>query len=168
MATAAALLACIVAGACSSGDRPSPPPPLQRTFPSPDALSRAVLAALADEDAGHLASLGLSELEFRTVVWPELPSSRPERGLPFEYVWGDLDQKSTNALRRLVARHGGRRYTLAGVAFRGETTPYRTYRVHREAVLDLLDEEGNELTLPLFGSILERDGEFKLFSYVVD
>ena len=83
-------------------------------------------------------------------------------------MWGDLRQKSDNALRRLVARHGGRRYTLTGVAFRGETTPYATYRVHREAVLDLLDEDGNELTLPLFGSILERDGEFKLFSYVVD
>ena len=54
------------------------------------------------------------------------------------------------------------------MAFRGETTQYETYRVHREAVLDLVDEEGNELTLPLFGSILERGGEFKLFSFVVD
>ena len=165
---AAALLVCLVAGGCSSGDRASALPPLHQTFPSPAALGHAVLAALADEDADYLASLALSELEFRTVVWPELPSSRPERGLPFEYVWGDLHQKSTNGLRRLVARHGGRRYTLRAAAFRGETTPYETYRVHREAVLDLLDEEGTELTLPLFGSILERDGEFKLFSYVVD
>ena len=165
---AAAVLACLVAGSCTTGDQPSPPSPLPQTFASSAALSEAVLAAVADKDADHLASLALSELEFRTVVWPELPSSRPDRGLPFDYVWGDLHQKSTNALRRLVARHGGRRYTLAGVSFRGETTPYETYRVHREAVLDLLDEEGNELTLPLFGSILERDGEFKLFSYVVD
>ena len=167
-AAAAALLVCLVAGGCAPGGRTSAPSPLHHTFASPDALGRAVLAALADGDADHLASLALSELEFRTVVWPELPSSRPERGLPFDYVWGDLNQKGTNALRRLVARHGGRRYTLRAVAFRGETTPYETYRVHREAILDLLDEEGNELTLPLFGSILERDGEFKLFSYVVD
>ena len=164
----AALLGCLVAAGCSYGDRPAPPSPLHQTFASPDALSRAVLAGLADDDADRLASLALSELEFRTVVWPELPASRPERGLPFDYVWGDLHQKSTNALRRLVARHGGRRYTLAGVVFRGETTPYESYRVHRETILDLVDEEGNELTLPLFGSILERDGEFKLFSYVVD
>ena len=45
---------------------------------------------------------------------------------------------------------------------------YRTYKVHRETVLDLLDEEGEEVRLALFGSILEREGEFKLFSYVVD
>ena len=67
-----------------------------------------------------------------------------------------------------MARHGGRRYTLRAVAFGGETTQYETYSVHREAVLDLVDDEGDELTLPLFGSILERDGEFKLFSFVVD
>ena len=164
----AALVGCLVAAGCSSGDHPTPPSPLHQTFPSPDALSHAVLAALADDDAGRLAGLALSELEFRTVVWPELPAARPERGLPFDYVWGDLHQKSTNALRRLVARHGGRRYALRAVAFRGETTQYESYRVHREAILDLVDEEGNELTLPLFGSILERDGEFKLFSYVVD
>lgn len=127
-----------------------------------------MLAALADNDGDRLASLALSELEFRTVVWPELPSSRPERGLPFDYAWGDLHQKSNNSLRRLVARHGGKRYELDGVTFAGATTQYDTYRVHRESVLDLRDEAGEALTLSFFGSVLERDGQFKLFSYVVD
>ena len=161
-------LCVFVSGGCGANQNTSSPAPLHQTFSSPEALSRAVLAALADHDGDRLASLALSELEFRTVVWPELPSSRPERGLPFDYVWGDLHQKSTNALRRLVARHGGERYDLAGVAFAGETTPYDTYRVHRETVLDVRDEAGEEVTLSLFGSILERDGDFKLFSYVVD
>ncbi len=142
--------------------------PLQRTFSSPEALSDAVLAALAARDADTLSSLALDELEFRTVVWPELPSSRPERGVPFDYAWGDLHQKSRNSLRRLLARYGGERYERVAVAFAGETTPYRTFRVHRETVLDVRDEDGNDLTVSLFGSILERDREFKLFSYVVD
>ena len=127
-----------------------------------------MLAALAAGDVGRLRALALDEREFRTAVWPGLPASRPERNVPFDYAWGDLRQKSGNALRRLVARHGGRRYRLAGVGFAGETTEYRTFRVHRETVLDLLDEEGAALRLALFGSILERGGEFKLFSFVVD
>ena len=158
------------AAGCGGGDNSSLSP-LGQTFPSPEAVSEAVLTALADGDADTLASLALSELEFRTAVWPDLPSSRPERGVPFDYAWGDLHQKSTNALRRLVARHGGKRYELVRVAFDGETTAYRTYRVHRETLLVVRDEEGEEgeeLTLVLFGSILERGGEFKLFSYVVD
>ena len=144
------------------------PSPLGQTFASPDALAEAVLTALAEEDNASLEALPLSELEFRTVVWPELPSSRPDRGLPFDYVWGDLHQKSTNARLRLIARHGGRRYELLGVEFDGETTTYETYRVHRETVLTVRDQAGDEVTFALFGSILERDGEFKLFSYVID
>ena len=127
-----------------------------------------MLTALAAGDVDALRALPLDELEFRDAVWPDLPASRPERNVPFDYAWGDLDQKSNNALRRLVARYGGRRYQLAGVGFAGETTEYRTYKVHRETVLDLLDEEGEAVRLALFGSILEREGEFKLFSYVVD
>ncbi|MCY4635688.1 MAG: hypothetical protein OXG04_14485 [Acidobacteria bacterium] len=163
-----ALIALLATGGCGAGDETSPLSPLRNTFPSPEALGEAVLAALADNDADTLADLALDELEFRTAVWPDLPSSRPERGLPFDYAWGDLHQKSNNALRRLVSRYGGRRYELVDVRFAGPTTPYATYQVHRETVLDLRDEEGEEVRLALFGSILEREGEFKLFSYVVD
>lgn len=160
--------ALVAASGCGAGVDDASLSPLHHTFPSPEALSEAVLTALADGDADTLASLALSELEFRTAVWPDLPSSRPERGVPFDYAWGDLHQKSDNALRRLLARHRGRRYELVRVAFEGGTTPYRTYRVHRETVLDLRDEDGEGLTMALFGSMLEREGEFKLFSYVVD
>lgn len=159
-----------LAGVGCAGDAAGDPPlsPLHHTFPSPEALGRAVLTALATGDVDTLRALPLDELEFRNAVWPDLPASRPERNVPFDYAWGDLNQKSGNALRRLVARYDGRRYRLAGVGFAGETTEYRTYKVHRETVLDLLDEEGEEVRLALFGSILEREGEFKLFSYVVD
>ena len=168
VACAVALL-CLAGGACAGGAEGDPPlSPLHHTFPSPEGLSRAVLTALADNDADTLRALALDEVEFRNAVWPDLPASRPERNVPFDYAWGDLHQKSNNAFRRLVARYGGRRYELVGVRFAGETTQYRSYKVHRETFLDLLDEEGEEVRLALFGSILERDGEFKLFSFVVD
>ena len=168
LASAAALL-CLAAGGCARDAGGDPPPaPLRHTFPSPEALSRAVLTALAERDVDTLRALPLDETEFRNAVWPDLPASRPERNVPFDYAWGDLHQKSAAARRRLAARHGGRRYELVRVLFDAETTPYRTYKVHRETVLDLRDEEGGAVRLALFGSILERGGRFKLFSYVVD
>lgn len=168
LASAAALL-CLAAGGCARAAGGDPPlAPLRHTFPSPEALSRAVLTALAARDVDTLRALPLDETEFRNAVWPDLPASRPERNVPFDYAWGDLRQKSDNARRRLAARHGGRRYELVRVLFDAETTRYRTYEVHRETVLDLRDEEGEEVRLALFGSILEREGRFKLFSYVVD
>ena len=163
-----AALCLLPAGGCGRPAASDALSPLGHTFESPEAVARAVLGALAEEDGPLLVALALSEMEFRTVVWPELPSSRPERGLPFEYAWGDLHQKSTNELRRLLARAGGRRYELLGMTFDGESTPYETFTVHRDSRLRIRDAEGAERDVRLFGSVLQRGGEYKLFSYVVD
>ncbi|MBI4487099.1 MAG: hypothetical protein HY655_13925 [Acidobacteria bacterium] len=143
-------------------------PLLANTFPSPHATAAAVLDALARRDVATLRALALSEQEFRDQIWPELPAARPERNLPFSYVWGDLHQKSAAALARTVERHGGRRYALSAVWFAGETTRYATYTVHRDTTLRVRDARGVESELRLFGSAVEKDGAWKVFSYVVD
>lgn len=126
------------------------------------------MGALERRDGAALSGLALNEQEFREQVWPELPASRPERNLPFSYVWGDLHQKSEAGLGETLAKYGGRRYTLIAVTFRGETSRYPTYTVHRETVLQVRDEGGTAADLRLFGSTLEKDGAWKVFSYVVD
>ncbi len=163
-----AALCLLPAGGCGRPATRDALPPLGHAFESPEAVAEAVLGALAEEDGPTLVALALSEMEFRTVVWPELPSSRPERGLPFEYAWGDLHQKSTNELRRLLARAGGRQYELLEMTFDGESTRYETFTVHRDSRLRVRDAEGAERDVRLFGSVLQRGGEYKLFSYVVD
>jgi hypothetical protein len=40
--------------------------------------------------------------------------------------------------------------------------------VYRDTRVRVRDETGKELNLDLFGSILEKNGRFKLFSYVTD
>jgi type IV secretory pathway VirD2 relaxase len=131
-------------------------------------LATAVLDALERRDRATLASLALTEQEFGTRVWPELPAARPERNLPLSFVWADLSQKSQSSLAELLAQHGGRRYSLVSVGFAGETTKYTTFAVHRKSELTLKTAEGTELQLRLFGSVIEVDGTFKVFSYVVD
>jgi hypothetical protein len=143
-------------------------PDLANAHPTPEALASAVLSALERQDAGALRALALTEQEFRDHVWPELPAARPERNLPFSYVWGDLHQKSEAALTNLVARHGARRYALLGITFAGETTGYPSYEVHRESVLRVRGADGGEEELRLFGSAVQKDGAWKVFSYIVD
>jgi len=155
--------ALLLAG-CNSKTLPS----LTNPQASSEALALAVLDALRTEDIDQLGSLALNGQEFRDVVWPELPSSRPERGLPVSYAWNDLNQKSRNALKRLVNRWGGRAFTLLGTAYDGETTHYETFSVHRETRLHLRDDNGEEHEVHLYGSTLVRGNEFKVFSFVVD
>ena len=141
---------------------------LSNTYPSPEALAAAVMSAVERQDATTLHGLALNEQEFREHVWPELPAARPERNLPFSYVWGDLRQKSDEGLTRTLAQHGGRRYGLVAVRFDGEISRYPTYTVHRETVLQVRDEAGNQADLRLFGSVIQKDSVWKVFSYVAD
>ncbi len=144
------------------------PTPLVNTQPTADALAREVLAALARQDYARLEALALDEEEFRRYVWPSLPAARPERNLPFTYVWGDLRQKSNNRLRATLGAHRGQAYQLETVTFSGGTTDYSGFRVHRDAVLKARDRAGHVMDLRLFGSAIEKDGAWKIFSFNID
>jgi hypothetical protein len=141
---------------------------LTHTFRSPEALADAFLAALAEDDLDELLRFALHEVEFACHVWPYLPASRPERGLTLDFVWGDLNQKSLNALAYTRHNYGGRRLALQRVSFAGRTTDYGPFAVHADTRLTVSDGQGRTGTLSLFGSIMESRGRFKLFSYVTD
>jgi hypothetical protein len=147
--------------ACSSA------PPLADTSASSEALAAAVLDALARDDRARLDAVALTEREFRDHVWPDLPAARPERNLPFSYVWGDLHQKSNLSLARTLMGQRGKRHTLQRVTFAG-TTNYANYVVHREAKFVVTDPSGASTELRVCGSFIEKDGGWKVFSYVVD
>ena len=160
------LAACLLIGimgsaACSSK------PALANAYASPEALAAAVLEAMQAGDRARLEAIALNEQEFKDHVWPDLPAARPERNLPFSYVWGDLRQKSQMALSVTLQQHTGQRYELRAVRFSG-TRQYAGYRVHSESVFRVRDSAGREDDIRVCGSMLEKDGAWKVFSYVVD
>jgi hypothetical protein len=142
-------------------------PPLADMSASSEALAAAVLDALARGDRARLDTIALTEREFRDHIWPDLPAARPERNLPFSYVWGDLHQKSRIGLSQTIARYGGKRHELRRVTFGGKT-PYGAYTVHRDTTFDVVDASGVPETIRVCGSFVEKDGAWKVFSYVVD
>lgn len=149
----------------------TPPPAagmLARTYETKAALARAVLDGFARRDADGLRALALDEHEFRRVVWPRLPSSRPGMNMPVDYAWRTLHQNSRGSLATLLHEHGGRRYELVDVAFAGEISERGALTIHRKGVLTVREGEAGEQRLRLFGSAIEHKGGWKLFSYVVD
>jgi hypothetical protein len=139
--------------------------PLESAASSPEELTRRFLDAIAGNRPDEVRKLALSEEEFRKYVWPELPSAEPARNLTPEFVWNSLHIRSESNLRSTMASVGGRRLRLEEVRFTGGVTEYKTYRVHRASLLFLKDEVGKEQTVRLFGSVLELDGQFKIFSF---
>jgi len=156
-----ALLALVVAVGC--GPRA---PRFSNSFESPRALATAVLAALEAKDRAALESLPLTEAEFREQVFPEMPAYG---NVPMDYVWGDLKQKGSNELSGILAWHGGRSYEVENVVFDGGATAYDSFVVHRKPRLFVRQrDDGERKELALFGSVIECEGRYKLFSYVVN
>ena len=157
------LLSAVLVSGCSASSRPLP-----NSHETAEARSRAVLGALERRDTNALLALALNKEEFEQHVWPELPAARPERNLSVNFVWGDLNQKSSVTLRDTLAARGGKKYEFRSIRFLGETTQYDSYRVHRESELTVKDPDGTERQLRVFGSVIEKSGRYKVFSYVID
>jgi hypothetical protein len=157
LALAAILVAC---AACRQ--------PLPHARLSADVLAEDVLRALENRDAARLRELALSEAEFRDVIWPELPAARPERNLTADYVWREQRAKSEAGLHSVLGQYGGKPLKLVRLEVRGETMQHRTFIVRRDTAVVVRGVGDAEQPLRLFGSIVERDGGFKIFSYNVD
>ena len=112
-------------------------------------------------------ALALTEQEFKDHIWPHLPAARPERNLPFSFVWGDLRQKSDGSFSRTFRTYAGKQLRLERMVFAGTTT-YGASTVHREATVTVRDEAGVVSDLRLCGSLIEQRGQWKVFSWVTE
>jgi hypothetical protein len=91
------------------------------------------------------------------------------RKIPMTYVWADLRQKSSNQLVQLLASLGGRSLSVEDVVFDGGATAYATFVVHRKPRLMVREPaSGQKHDIAIFGSVIECDGRYKLFSFVVN
>jgi hypothetical protein len=135
--------------------------------PSAEELARSLLTALALRDGDKVKALRLTREEFCRYIFPELPSSKLPN-VTCDFVWDQATIKSLGGFVKMWPRHEGRRYELISLRFKDGTDTYRTYKVHKETHLLVRDEKGWEHELRLFGSMLEMDGQFKLFSFVID
>jgi hypothetical protein len=135
--------------------------------PSAEAVANRVLEALAKKDEESLKNLVVTKDEFCTQVWPELPSSKINN-LTCDWVWGAFGPSSLIGMHDILAQQGGQHYSLVRLRYAKGTTEYKGFKVHEDARVVVKDSAGQEKELKLFGSILEYDGQFKLFSYITD
>jgi len=65
-------------------------------------------------------------------------------------------------------RFRGQDWELVRLEFTGETTDYGGFLVHRDSRMIVRSTDGAERSVRLFGAILEQDGAFKIYSFIVD
>jgi len=160
------LLLCLLlaVSACGRGNEPIP---LTPSYESKDAAVSAFLQALAARDRDTLMAQAVSQSEFLKHIWPALPASRPDVGMPADRAWTEQAQRNANFLAQTLGEHGGRRYELVAASFKGSPTTYGSFTIHPKTTLDIRDEFGVR-EVRLFGSMIESGGRWKIYSFVVD
>ncbi len=132
-----------------------------------DALARRFLAAVEHSDTADLRAMALTRAEFAYLYYPGSASARaPGREDP-RIVWFLIQQNSETGIERALRKLGGRRLELR--AWRcPEATQSSALRVTEGCTVTFTIDGGAPQTLRLFGSILEKDGQYKLLSYAND
>ena len=130
-------------------------------------LVQRFVAALAASDTAALRAMALHAREFADLYYPESPYAHPPYHQPVSFAWRTIQDPSTAGLTRLLKRVGGT--PVRFVSERCDPRVLREGRTTRYAgCLVRVSEAGTTATKRYFGSIVERDGQFKFLSYTND
>jgi len=127
-------------------------------------LGRKVCHALDYETADSLFTLTVGQDEFRYILWPEFPMSRPATGITWQdgwlFLYGRLHQGSAIAIRE----HGGHAYQFVRFDRYDSTVAYKNFKLHNGLILVARDEGGKTEEFHWLRSVAERKGRFKIYS----
>jgi hypothetical protein len=148
------------------GRRPNAPlvrMPFMHGASSLNDLGRAVCRALERGTRDSLRLLTLAEDEFRVILWPEFPQSRPATGLTWEDGWRVLNARLLNGTAGAWQDHGGQPYECVGIE-KNESVAYKNFTLHNGVTIVARNAAGEMERFGWVRSVAERKGKFKIYS----
>jgi hypothetical protein len=132
---------------------------------SRDALVRRFMMALARSDTGDLKRMALQPREFADLVYPESPYTHPPYHQSPALVWYQIENGSSTGFTRLLRRVSGQPLTY--LDHRCDPKPDRQGQneIWTNCILRIVGAAADTSAHRLFGSIIQRDGVFKIVSY---
>ena len=136
---------------------------LANAFASPNALGRAVLTAIREDDPEGLEALRVTREEYVSLLWDQLPESG---NTPLDFVWQLNQDNSREGRKAALAEYGGQEFELIGLRFTEPPEVYSTFVLHFGGQLWARRKtDGEEGVLPLVGVVVEHQGHWKLLSF---
>ncbi len=112
-------------------------------------------------DARAVHGLRVTLEEFGTIIWPELPQSRPITHIPLEEVWGMCTAQSIAGANRTQGLFGGRHLSLLRADY-GHQESFRNFTLLRDVRILIRDpRDGAMVALRVAPSVVERHGRYK-------
>ena len=137
----------------------------ENSLDSPDQLGLAVVDALNRKDIEHLNRLRVQREEFLDWIWPEFPASRPPSNFPGDFAWSNMNKKCNIGMKKWITHYGGDNLKYVGIRFERPQETYNGFQLLRGTILALQNAAGEKRDLKILGSVVAKNGRYKLLSY---
>lgn len=145
------------------------PAPLTGGKSSIEELVEAGLKGLKEKDTVTLLALMVTPEEYSTIIYPELgkywSGARDRRETIAEWLRTNHFGSAEKGLRRSLRDFGGASFKLQNVTFQDSTQNYPSFTIHQQMLVSVADQDNKQRELKIFGSVVEKDGVFKLLSW---
>lgn len=145
-------------------DLPEETTTLEGGHESPEALVREMLDLLARADTAGFERLAINRGEFAWLVYPASPMSKPPYELPPALMWFRAQQENRIGVLRMLRDLGEREYPSFVLRCPAEPASEGDNRMLGGCTVRLGDDEERRL----FGTLVERDGRWKVLSFAND
>jgi hypothetical protein len=137
---------------------------LLHASPSLDALVQRIARSVGSRDTADLNAMVMSRAEFAWLYYESSPMSKPPYEAPPGLLWGQIMASSDVGAKALLARFAGvtvtpRQRHCPAAEVEGAN------RLYKRCTVELTAPGKASMTGNLFGTVLERDGRFKLISF---
>ena len=132
---------------------------------SRETLIRRVVRDVARADSTDLAAAAITPREFIDLVYPSSPYTHRPYEQPPDLVWMQIASPSAAGYRRLLARRGGQAFTYVGHLCAGTPDRQGPNTLYVDCFITVRDPQNELIKQRWFGTIIERDGRFKILSY---
>ena len=133
-----------------------------------EALVERFVAAVAAADTADIRAMTMSAAEFGWLYYPTSPYTRPPTRQGAPLVWFLHMEGSRKGITRVLRRFGDQPLRLVDHACDAEPVVEGDNRLWTGCRLRVALPTGETVEHRFFGSILERGGRFKIFSYAND
>ena len=131
-------------------------------------LVREFIDAVAAADTVRLREMLLTPREFSDLVYPGSQYVRPPYRQAPGLVWSQIEASGSTGLTRLTRRLAGQPLRYLAHTCSGAPDSYGSNRIWKGCVVRIRRDAGQTAAVRLFGSIVERDGQFKFVNYAND
>jgi hypothetical protein len=128
------------------------------------ALVARFVRAIERNDTTTLRQLVVDRDEFGYLIYPTSPSVAPPYRQSPDLVWLMRSAATEKAITRLMARFGSLPLRFAGFSCPAQSERQGENTIWSACVVRRAGDDGDTISLRMFGSIIERAGRFKFLS----